>query len=81
MKVKVKSLSRVQLFETPRTAAYQAPPSMGISRQEDWSGLPLPSRNDVLKLLKHSDIFPLKADKSFRSSLVCILSRILALLS
>ena len=36
-KVKVKSLSRVQLFETPWTAAYQAPPSMGFSRQEYWS--------------------------------------------
>ena len=42
-KVKVKSLSRVQLLETPRTAAYQAPPSMGFSRQEYWSGVPLPS--------------------------------------
>ena len=42
-KVKVKSLSRVQLFTTPWTAAYQAPPSMGFSRQEYWSGLPLPS--------------------------------------
>ena len=37
-KVKVKSFSRVWLFETPRTAAYQAPPSMGSSRQEYWSG-------------------------------------------
>ena len=42
-KVKVKSLSRVQLFLTPRTAAYQAPLSMGFSRQEYWSGVPLPS--------------------------------------
>ena len=42
-KVKVKSLSRVRLFTTPWTAAYQAPPSMGFSRQEYWSGLPLPS--------------------------------------
>ena len=42
-KVKVKSLSRVQLLATPWTAAYQAPPSMGFSRQEYWSGLPLPS--------------------------------------
>ena len=40
-KVKVKSLSRVQLSATPWTAAYQAPPSMGISRQEYWSGVPL----------------------------------------
>ena len=42
-KAKVKSLSRVQLFVTPWTAAYQAPPSMGYSRQEYWSGVPLPS--------------------------------------
>ena len=42
-KVKVKSLSRVQLFATPWTAAYQAPPSRGFSRQEYWSGVPLPS--------------------------------------
>ena len=42
-KVKVKSLSRVRLLETPWTAAYQAPPSMGFSRQEYWSGVPLPS--------------------------------------
>ena len=40
-KVKVKSLSRVRLFATPWTAAYQAPPSMGFSRQEHWSGVPL----------------------------------------
>ena len=39
-KVKVKSLSRVRLFATPWTAAYQAPPSMGFSRQECWSGVP-----------------------------------------
>ena len=42
-KVKVKSLSRVQLFTTPWTAAYQAPPSMGFSKQKYWSGVPLPS--------------------------------------
>ena len=42
-KVKVKSLSRVRLFETPWTAAYQAPPSMGFSRQQYWSGVPSPS--------------------------------------
>ena len=41
MKVKVKSLSCVQLLATPWTVAYQAPPSMGFSRQEYWSGLPL----------------------------------------
>ena len=42
-KVKVKLLSRVQLLATPWTAAHQAPPSMGFSRQEYWSGVPLPS--------------------------------------
>ena len=44
-KVKVKSLSRGRLLGTPWTAAYQAPPSMGFSRQENWSGVPLPSLN------------------------------------
>ena len=42
-KVKEKSLSHVRLFATPWTAAHQAPPSMGSSRQEYWSGVPLPS--------------------------------------
>ena len=42
-KVKVKSLSHVRLVATPWTAAYQAPPSMAFSRQEYWSGMPLPS--------------------------------------
>ena len=42
-KVKVKSLSSVRLFVTSRTAAYQAPPSMGFSMQEYWSGVPSPS--------------------------------------
>ena len=42
-KVKEKSLSRVRLLATPWTAAYQAPPSMGFSRQEHWSGVPFPS--------------------------------------
>ena len=43
VKVKVKSLSPVQLFATPWTGAYQVPPSMGFSRQECWSGVPFPS--------------------------------------
>ena len=45
--MKGKSLSRVQLLVTPWTAAYQAPPSMGFSRQEYWSGVPLPSPSKV----------------------------------
>ena len=46
-KVKVKSLSRVWLFATPWTVAHKAPPSMGFSRQEYWSGLPFPSPGDL----------------------------------
>ena len=45
--MKVKSLSCVQLFETLWTAAYQAAPSMGFSRQEYQSGLPFPSPGDL----------------------------------
>ena len=47
--MKVKSLSRVRLFATPWTVAYQAPPSMGFSRQEYWSGLSFPSPGDLPK--------------------------------
>ena len=43
----VKSLSHVQFFVAPWTVAYQAPPSMGFSRQEYWSGLPFPSPGDL----------------------------------
>ena len=56
-KVKVKSLSRVRLIATPWTAAYQAPPSMGFSRQEYWSGLPLPSpMTNLDSILKSKDV-------------------------
>ena len=56
-KVKVKSLSRVWLLATPQTAAFQAPPSMGFSRQEYWSGLPLPSlMTNLDSILKSRDI-------------------------
>ena len=47
VKVKVKSLSPVRLFATLWTVAYQAPLSMGFSRQECWSGLPFPSPGDL----------------------------------
>ena len=43
----VQSLSRVQLFATPWTVAYQAPPSIGFSWQEYWRGLPFPSPGDL----------------------------------
>ena len=54
VKVKVKSLSRVQLFATPWTVAYQAPLSMGFSRQEYWSGLPFPSES--MKMKRESEV-------------------------
>ena len=60
-KVKVKSFSCVWLLVTPRTAAYKAPPSMGFSRQEYWSGLPLPSSS----LLANSLILEQCFSKSF----------------
>ena len=50
--VKVKSLSRVRPSVTPWSAAFQAPPSMGFSRQEYWSGVPLP-------VLSYCPLFPL----------------------
>ena len=50
-KVKVKSLSHVRLLATPWTAAHQAP-SMGFSRQEYWSGVPLPSLNEIPRRVK-----------------------------
>ena len=45
--MKVKSHSRVRIFATPWTVAYQAPLSMGFSRQLSWSGLPFPSPEDL----------------------------------
>ena len=66
-KVKVKSLSRARPSATPWTAAFQAPPSMGFSRQEYWSGVPLPSPKQALdipntldsqsELLIHAELF------------------------
>ena len=46
--MKVKSLIHIQLLAAPWTAAYQAPPPTGFSRQEYWSGVPLPSPRKVL---------------------------------
>ena len=53
-KVKVKSLSRVQLLATPWTAAHQAPLSMGFSRQKYWRGVPLPSPTQDASNRKHA---------------------------
>ena len=57
-KVKVKSISRVRLLATPWTTAYQAPPSMGFSRQEYWNGVPLPSLTGVGSFSLLQGIFP-----------------------
>ena len=58
-KVKVKSLSHVRLLVTSWTAAYQAPPSMGFSRQEYWSGMPLPRALTLPQLLRKNWRFQL----------------------
>ena len=54
--MKVKSLSHVRLFATPWTAAHHAPPSMGFSRQEYWSGVPLPPPWMDLETVKQSEV-------------------------
>ena len=53
----VKLLSRVRLLATPWTAAYQAPPSMGFSRQEYWSGLPLLSLKAYIYVYMPSNLY------------------------
>ena len=63
-KMKVKSLSCVRLLATPWTAAYQAAPSMGFSRQEYWSGVPLPSPFDCVD---HSKLENSSRDGTTRS--------------
>ena len=59
-KAKMKSLSCVQLFTTPWTAAHQAPPSMGFSRQEYWSGVPSPSPVKIVISHLFCNLFHLK---------------------
>ena len=68
-KVKVKLLSRVRLFTTPWTAAYQAPPSMGVSRQEYWSGSPVTSGHSVTTLQNNLTVL-LKLDVQLPYDLV-----------
>ena len=60
-KVKVKSLSHVQLFATLWTVVRQAPPSMGFSRQEYWSGVPSPSPMEYYSTIKKNKIMPFAA--------------------
>ena len=71
-KVKVKSLSRVRLLAALWTAAHQAPPSMGFSRQENWSGVPLPSLEP--SSCRHPNIwacFPVSDHAGQRVCLAC----------
>ena len=52
----MKLLSRVRLLATPRTVAHQAPLPMGFSRQEYWSGVPLPSPVEYYSVIKRSEV-------------------------
>ena len=72
-KVKLKSLSHVRLLATPWTATYQAPPSMGFSRQEYWSGVPLPSpyRLDILFIQPMCLFFSGKKEKAATKPVEC----------
>ena len=70
--MRVKLLSRVGLLATPWTAAYQAPPSMGFSRQEYWSGVPLPFRSKQ-KRLKQNGLWG--GISSWNEDFVCRRSR------
>jgi len=69
-KVKVKSLSHVWLLVTPWTATYQAPPTMGFSRREYWSGLPLPKEDHKYILISVSQRHWFGSVQSF--SCVCL---------
>ena len=82
-KVKVKSLSHVQLLTTPWTAAYQAPLSMGFSRQEYWTGVPLPSPKisaNIAKIWKVSKI-PMFTHHLHNSSLALVIATLSSSLS
>ena len=65
-KEKVKSLSRVRLLANPWTAAHQAHPSLGFSRQEYWSGVPLPSPGNAHKEPKNDQNLPRNAYKCLK---------------
>ena len=74
-KVKVKSLSHIRLFTTPWTAVHQAPPSMGVSRQAYWSGVPSPSLIYIC-LYIHTSIlfqilFPFRLLQNIEQSSLC----------
>ena len=66
----MKSLSRVRLLVTSWAAAYQAPPSMGFSRQENWSGVPLPSPHTPVRnhLFPHLQLLRLLSTPSYKKN-------------
>ena len=70
MKVKVKSLNHVWLFATPWTVAYQAPPSMGFSRQEYWSELPFPSPREMISFSAGDQSYKKNEDSWYLSMLL-----------
>ena len=73
-KERVKLLSCVQLFATPWAAAHQAPPSMGFSRQEYWSGLPLPSLPDMVNMVQlFESVQPLLQKGHMKNLLICFI--------
>ena len=72
---KVKSLQSCRLFVTPWTVAYQAPPSMGLSRQEYWSGVPLPSSDRSLERMQFSDEDSSSLSVDCAASLLSVLHR------
>ena len=74
--MKVKSLSRVRLLATAWAAAYQAPPSMGFSRQEYWSGVPLPSLYYAIKVTLFGAVF---ICRDFGGLYLCVIIRETAL--
>ena len=79
-KVKVKLLSHVRLIATAWTAAYQAPPSMGFSRQEYWSGVSLPSLAMLLVLTNFHFLRTLQAEQSLCyliHKVTCLIFRLL----
>ena len=75
-KVKVKLLSRVQLLTTPWTAAYQAPPPMGFSRQQYWSGLPLLSAYLRLLMFLPATLIPACASSNLAFCMMYSVSKL-----
>ena len=80
----MKLLSRVRLFATPWTVAYQAPPSMGFSRQEYWSGLPFPSSGDLPNpgiesgCVDHNKLWKILKEMGISDHLTCLLRNLYA---